>query len=162
NGWQSGRLELPERTVLTRAEFVERQMEVADSMQRLVQSIEVILEPVAAIADLVDKTGSVSDLVAACIRLLRLLEIEQWLSPQLQRRDLHEKQYGVALPWVEYEKDQQAYYQLLQLLETLTGVPQNRTPMTSEGRSDALAALLPALDNQSYQIKTEDDAGVQL
>src|SRR5207245_2744723 len=77
-------------------------------------------------------------------------------------REQGERQYGVAVPWVEYEKDQKAYYSLLGILDTLAAVPTNRLPLTPQGALDVIGALRLALDGQTYQIKTEDDAGVQV
>lgn len=160
--WQSGELELPEHTILSKDEFVARQRDLAESLERLLQSIKKILTPVAAIATLVEGATALDAIVAPCIELLELLEIDQWLTPQRQERELSERQYGVAIPWVEYEKDQKAYYKLLGVLSSLPAVPLNRLPLTSQGRPDALGALQLALESETYQIKTEDDAGVQL
>jgi ATP-dependent helicase/DNAse subunit B len=160
--WKSGDLALPEHTILSREEFVTKQCELAESLERLIESIKIILKPVAAIAALVEGAASLDELVDYCVELLRLLEIDQWLTPHRQEHEPAEKQYGVAVPWVEYEKDQKAYYKILGILNALPAVPPNRLPLTPQCRLDAIGALQLALDSETYQIKTEDDAGVQL
>jgi hypothetical protein len=160
--WSSGKLELPEQTLLSRDEFVLKQRELADSLERLVESIQIILKPVAAIASLVDGAATLDELIEPCVELLRLLDIAQWLTPHEQAREHREKQYGVAVPWVEYEKDQKAYYKLLGILRALPAISPHRLPRTPQGRLDAIGALRLALESETYQIKTEDDAGVQL
>jgi RecB family exonuclease len=160
--WSKGELELPEQTILNRDEFVSKQRELAGSLERLTQSIQTILKPVAAITNLVDGATTLDELVKPCVELLCLLDIAQWLAPHQQAREKSEKQYGVAVPWVEYEKDQKAYYRLLSILKTLPAIPPHRLPRTSQGRVDAVRALQLALESETYQIKTADDAGVQL
>jgi superfamily I DNA/RNA helicase len=160
--WASGQLALPEQTLLPREEFVAKQRDLADSLERLIESIKAILKPVIAIASLVDGATTLEELVEPCLQLLGSLKIDEWLTPRKQTWDPGEKQYEVAVPWVEYEKDQKAYYRLLAVLQTLPAMPRNRLPLTPHGRLDAVGALQLALDSETYQIKTEDDAGVQL
>jgi ATP-dependent helicase/nuclease subunit B len=160
--WDSGELELPEHTILNPDEFIDRQRDLADSLERLIGSIKDILKPVAVIADLVEGATALDAIVAPCVELLERLEIDQWLTPRRQEPEPGERQYGVAIPWVEFEKDQKAYYKLLEVLNTLPAVPLNRLPLTPQERPDAIGALQLALESETYQIKTEDDAGVQL
>src|SRR5260370_12392284 len=160
--WNSGDLDLPEHTLLTRQEFVARQREVAASLERLIESIKGILKPGAVIASLVGGATPLEELVGPCVQFLRALKIDQWLTPHRQQPEQAERQYGVAVPWVEYEKDQQAYYKLLEILKTLPAIARNRLPLTQQGRLDAIGALQLVLDSETYQIKTEDDVGVQL
>jgi PD-(D/E)XK nuclease superfamily/Exodeoxyribonuclease V, gamma subunit len=160
--WASGELELPEQTLLSLEEFVAKQRDLADSLERLIASIKVILQPLAAIAALLDGATTLDELTRPCLQLLGLLQIDKWLTPRKQEREPGERQYEVAIPWVEYEKDQKAYSRLLGILQALPAIPIHRLPLTSNGRLDAVAALQLALDSETYQIKTEDDAGVQL
>jgi RecB family exonuclease len=160
--WKSGELDLPEQIILSREEFLAKQGELAHSLEQLIESIKGVLKPVAAIAAMVGGAASLEAVVASCVELLRLLEIDQWLTPHRQEREHGERQYGVAVPWVEYEKDQKAYYKLVGILQALPAVPRNRLPLTPQGQPDVLGALRLALDSETYQIKTEDDAGVQL
>jgi RecB family exonuclease len=151
--WQSGELDLPERVILPREEYVEKQSELANDLEQLTASIQTMLGPVAALERSV--SGPLAALVEACTELLDRVEIAGWLTPPRQGTE-------PAVPWVEYEKDQQAYYKLLSILKTLSTMPESRLPLTADKRPDALAALSLALDGDTYQIKTADDAGVQL
>jgi RecB family exonuclease len=159
---KNGELELPERVILTREEYVEKQIALADGMEALVASIKAILEPVADLNEILNKGGTLEHLVAVCVRLLGLLNTDKWLEPKWPRQQRGESWADPAVPWVEYEKDQQAYYKLLNILQTLPGLPENRLPLTASGQSDALGILHLALASETYQIKTADDAGVQL
>jgi RecB family exonuclease len=151
--WQSGELDLPERVIVPREEFVEKQRELANGLEQLTTSVQSVLGPVAALERSV--SGPLAALVEACTELLDRVEIAGWLSAPGPVGE-------PAVPWVEYEKDQQAYYKLLSILRMLSTMPQSRLPLNGDKRSDALAALCLALDGETYQIKTADDAGVQL
>jgi RecB family exonuclease len=159
--WEAGTLPLPEETSLERESFLARHLEQLEALEQLVESLQVILRPVAkleqALGD-VAPTKPLAALVTACVEILQSVEIEQWLSPHSVPH--HPEQ--PAVPWVELEKDQQSYFKLLALLSELAVQPSEQLPLSSEGRPDLLAAFVLALDNDSYQIKTEDDAGVQL
>jgi ATP-dependent helicase/DNAse subunit B len=162
--WRSGRLDLPERTTLTQKEFVATQEEMAASLERLIASIEGILKVVESIEQAFEnppKERPLADLVRAMLELLGDLKIDEWLTPPSGRE-------GPVL-WVEYEKDQNAYLKLLDILESLKDIPADRLPKrpgdpggVSLRVPDVLSALELSLDGETYQIKTEDDAGVQV
>jgi hypothetical protein len=160
-GWAAGRLELPERVVLPREEYIEKQRQRLDEWRKLVASLEAALAPVQQLAELLrppaDKSASVRDLVSACLKLVQGYGIERWLCPPKS-----DPESGLpALPWVEYEKDQQAYAKLLLVLQALAEIPEKHLVDNVNQRPDLLAALQLALDGETYQIRTEDDAGVQ-
>jgi RecB family exonuclease/superfamily I DNA/RNA helicase len=162
-GYRDGSLPLPERVAIPLEEYVERQTELADGLEELIDSIHGVLRPVVALEEALAPASSqpvngadrMRALVRACVQLLDTLDIADWLTPPNPAGDR-------CVPWVEYEKDQQAYYKLLDILHTLTTVPADRLPLTADKLPDALAALCLALDAETYQIKTEDDAGVQV
>lgn len=159
--WFSGAEALPERDRHRPQEFLDRRKEAADSLERLVASIEHVLEPVAAIEKLLaepPERHALRELVRRIGNLLRLLAIETWLQPP----GLPSSTTTQPVPWVEYEKDQQAYFKLLSVLQSLAETPDARLPVRADGRPDVRMALSLALDGESYQIKTEDDAGVQI
>jgi ATP-dependent helicase/DNAse subunit B len=163
DGWQSSRLDLPERTALSREEFVAHKIELAASLDRLIKSIEEVLKPIEAMARAI-AVPSGDKFLAGVIQVMQefldLLKVHQWLSPT-------EKGEGSVL-WVEYEKDQNAYLKLLNILDSLKDIPAQKLPKrlaepgVSAGSLDVLAALQLALDGETYQIRTEDDAGVQI
>jgi ATP-dependent helicase/DNAse subunit B len=163
-GWNSGRLDLPERTTLSREEYVAKQTDFATSLEGLIASIQSILKPIEAMERVIENSTEerpLAALVEEVERLLGLLEIDRWLKPPSSRE-------GPVL-WVEYEKDQNAYLKLLNILESLKDVSVGRLPRRHSNasgvnpeRPDVLAALRLALDGETYQIKTEDDAGVQI
>jgi ATP-dependent helicase/DNAse subunit B len=131
-GWRSGRLDLPERTALSREEYVAHKTELAASLQRLVESIEKILKPIDAMARAMAASSGdkpLADLIHVMKEFLDLLEVNQWLSPRISSSDRSETNGASAQPaethsregpvlWVEYEKDQNAYLKLLNILET--------------------------------------------
>jgi hypothetical protein len=220
-GWKTDRLDLPERVVVSREEYVQRQTERVESLERLIGSVQAILAPVAALDRMMAAGGMPSppsttgkdkprrsggesmapiqlpmrELIGPLVELLRLLEVGKWLtppgpltldpsgarrgspdpadsldrmSPMLQGRPAVASGAGSGDPrtaqvlWVEYEKDQQAYFKLLSILETLKDLPAERLPLGSDHKPVPLRALELALDGETYQIKTEDDAGVQV
>jgi hypothetical protein len=186
-GWRSGRLDLPERTTLSRDEFVAKQVELAAELSRLITSIESVLTPVDAMSRAMESPSEekpLGNLIDAMGELLGLLEIDRWLTPPrpvaLEKSSLSNSDSAGASPsragpsegpvlWVEYEKDQNAYLKLLAILENLKEVPARRLPKRGSEPGginppgpDVLAALRLALDGETYQIKTEDDAGVQI
>jgi ATP-dependent helicase/DNAse subunit B len=167
DAWQAGTLELPERNTLSLEDFVAKQGDLAASLQRLIESVEVILNPIKALARAIEDPPSekpLGELVQALLQLLDELKIDEWLRPQLSdlnTRDTSPRASGPVL-WVEYEKDQNAYLKLLNILENLRDLPASQLPKRNDGRPDVLGALELALDGETYQIKTEDDAGVQV
>jgi hypothetical protein len=186
-GWRSGRLDLPERTTLSGEEFVAKQVELAAELSRLITSIESILTPIDVMSKAMEnpfEEKPLGNLILAMEELLGLLEIDRWLTPPrpvaLEKSSLSNSDSAGASPsragpsegpvlWVEYEKDQNAYLKLLAILENLKEVPARRLPKRggepggiSPPGPDVLAALRLALDGETYQIKTEDDAGVQV
>lgn len=163
-GWLAGTLDLPERIFLDRDEFLASQQEALAELDRLVTSALDILRPVAQIEQALqmasNKAAPFGDLLEACLELLRKVEIDQWLAPPATEGDAAPAE--TAVPWVEYEKDQQAYQQWLAIATTLAAMPAQRLPLHPQGRPDLLGALYLALDSETYQIHTPDDAGVQV
>jgi hypothetical protein len=153
---------LPDGLSLTREEFVAKQRHRTESFQRLIGSIRTVLAPVAALdhslASPADSSKPLRGLVQLCGELLRTVKINTWVAPFYSVTQPGEP----AIPWQELEKDQQAYHKILGILESLQDIPTNRLPLNSNKRPDALTAFLLALDAESYQIRTEDDAGVQV
>jgi len=177
-GWRLDRLDLPERTALSREEYIAKQTELAASLERLLASIERILGPIEDMERAFENPSPekpLRDLIQVIEGMLDLLGIDEWLRPKVETSAvLRTAAKPSAVPegpvlWVEYEKDQNAYLKLLNILETLRDVPASRIPKrsgepgrVSAGSPDVLAALRLALDGETYQIKTEDDAGVQV
>src|SRR5262249_1556081 len=97
-------------------------------------------------------------------KLLEFLEIEKWLTPPpFPNGSSGTRSFEGPVLWVEYEKDQNAYLKLRNILEGLKDLPAKQLPKLGDAASpDAMAALRLALDGETYQIKTEDDAGVQI
>jgi ATP-dependent helicase/DNAse subunit B len=178
-GWRSGRLDLPERTALSREEYVANKTELAASLQRLIESIENILTPIDVMARAIAGSSgdkSLAGLIQVMKEFLDLLKVHRWLSPLASNEKSEtsgtipgpiESNQGPVL-WVEYEKDQNAYRKLLNILDSLKDVPVAKLPKLPAESSarpeslDVLAALRLALDGETYQIRTEDDAGVQI
>jgi RecB family exonuclease len=157
DGWQSGRLELPERAT-KKADFLAGQQKRLDGLTELVQSLEVILRPVTGIEKVVRTraTGSsLGELVDAVVELFDSVEIHKWLEPPANAAE-------GDIVWVEYEKDQRAYYKLLEILDDLKQIPADCLAPGDQGRPDLLACLELALSGETYQIKTDDDAGIQI
>ena len=135
---------------------------LADGFQSLVASIRHVLGPVAALDQFLASSSEhgepLRSLVHICGDLLRAVKINTWLAvfdPTTQDEEPH-------IPWIELEKDQQAYYKVLGILESLQALPGNRIPLNLQEQPDALTALLLALDAETYQVKSQDDAGVQV
>lgn len=166
--WTSGAEDVPERHRDNRQEYLARKKESAASLARLVESIEIVLQPVAAIEQLLDdppQKDALRELVKRVGDLFRLLAIDTWLQPPFFQSAICNPPSAIPVqpvPWVEYEKDQQAYFKLLSVLQSLAATPYARLPLRADGRPDLRMALLLGLEGESYQIKTEDDAGVQI
>jgi ATP-dependent helicase/DNAse subunit B len=187
-GWRSGRLDLPERTALSREEYVAHKTELAAGLERLIESIERILKPIDAIARAIAGSSQekpLSDLIQVMKTFLDELKVYGWLSPRASEEEVESNEESAVVRtaakqseselregpvlWVEYEKDQNAYRELLNILESLKNIPTAKLPQragepggVSPRSPDVLAALRLALDGETYQIKTEDDAGVQI
>lgn len=155
--WQEG-APLPEHNRMPRGSFIDKERTEIEQLSQLTCAIKGVLDPVAKLeATSVDCRDSLKPLVDDCVRLLETLEMERWLTPPPLRIG-----EAPAVLWVEYEKDQQAYSRLLSLLKLLADQPARRLPHLPDGRLDARLALLSAMRQESYQIATEDDAGVQV
>ncbi|MGE3807016.1 MAG: PD-(D/E)XK nuclease family protein [Gemmataceae bacterium] len=166
--WLAGG-ELPEGTARSREQHIASTRELRDSLVELLASLQGVLEPVAQLEAALHDTASaapLSEFTRACVAFLDALEIDSWLAPP--RRDPeqlpetpHPLSASPAVPWVEFEKDQQAYFKLVAILRSLAGLPGTRVPAPG-GLPAKLALLQIALSGETYQIRTEDDAGVQL
>jgi ATP-dependent helicase/DNAse subunit B len=149
-GWRTGRLELPVRTTLVHPEDVAKQTVLAGILERLIASSERILGPIDAMEGAFANPSEdkpLRGLIRVVQELLVLLEVDQWLTPKLEASAvLRTAAKPSGMPegpvlWVEYEKDQNAYLKLLNILESLQDVPASRIPKRSDGRPDVLAAL---------------------
>jgi RecB family exonuclease len=109
-----------------------------------------------------DVSDGLRPFILAAVLLLERLKIHEWLTPAVSAPRATNDPLYEAVPLVEYEKDQQAYFKLLSVLEGLAASPPDRLPCDGGARPDVQAALEIALAAESYQIKTEDDAGVQI
>ncbi len=187
-GWRSGRLDLPERTALSCEEYVAHKTELAASLERLIESIENILKSIDSMARAISGSSGdkpLASLVQAMKEFLDQLRVNRWLSPGTSDEKVESSDASAVLRtapksseselrespvlWVEYEKDQNAYLKLLNILESLKNIPPEKLPKqpgepggVSPRSPDVLAVLRLALDGETYQIKTEDDAGVQI
>jgi hypothetical protein len=158
--WESDE-PLPSYVTSSREEYVADEQEKLASLRALIASLANALQPVARMEQVLaqgDEQDAMRQLLDCCCELLRFVGIADRLSASEAAIDCGRH----GLPWVEYEKDQQAYAKLLALLQKLALMPTERLPTDRQGHRDPLGALLLALENESYQIKTEDDAGVQV
>ncbi|MBY0525746.1 MAG: PD-(D/E)XK nuclease family protein [Gemmataceae bacterium] len=150
---QSGDEPMPDG--VNRDQFIERQVERVGSQERLIASLLQVLEPVAVLDRLLHAPaakGTMKAVVAAAVELFGVLRMDDWLTPP----------QGInAVPWVEYQADQQAYHRLQDVLQRLASLPEDRLPLTAQKRFD-IAALSLALSSETYEIAVADDAGVQV
>lgn len=164
-GWREGTWEIPETISQTADEYADEQEAILNETRQLVESIAKLLTPVAQLERAVTapkKECELSDLAEACRGLLDHLQIEAWLEPPEFTAASENAEIGYPTPWVEYEKDQQAYRQLSAIIDRLKTLPRDRLPVGRAGVVDAMQTLGLLFDSESYQIRTEDDAGVQL
>lgn len=164
-GWREGTWEIPETISQSPDEYADEQEAILNETRQLVESIAKLFAPVAHLeraATSPKKESELSDLAEACRGLLEHLQIEDWLEPPEFSAGTENAEIGYPTPWVEYEKDQQAYRQLSAIIDRLKTLPRDRLPIGRAGVVDAMQTLSLLLDSESYQIRTEDDAGVQL
>lgn len=165
--WANGTLELPDRGALgSREEFVDRQRKLAESLRGLIGSIKTVLAPVAAMDRLLtsppEGRAPLQRLVRACLDLLHTLRVESWLKPPLPAAEPGAAPAEPAVPWEEYAKDQQSYARLVEVLQVVARLPASRLPLNPQKRPDGFTALNLALENQTYQVESVEDAGVQV
>jgi ATP-dependent helicase/DNAse subunit B len=131
--------------------------EAFEQTTRLVGSLERALASVVALErSLAEPANEADQFLGACVELLHNAGMAEWLTPPA---DLVT---GDSALWMEYHKDQQAYVRLLALWRTLAEIPAGELPKTANGRTDWMSVATLALANETYQIRTEDDAGVQV
>src|SRR5262245_60813182 len=116
--WSSGQEPLPERHRDRAQQYLETRKVAAAEQSRLIESIERILLPVSAIEEILANPpaqGGARELVRRIGDLFRTLAIENWLQPPPVKSASRDRQVIAQepVPWVEYEKDQQAYFKLL-------------------------------------------------
>jgi RecB family exonuclease/superfamily I DNA/RNA helicase len=129
--------------------------EALDQTTRLIESLEQALAPVRALEQSLVARGG-TNFLNACIELLEATGMAEWLGAPVARADRDEPLLA------ELHKDQQAYAQLLSLLRTLATIPAAELPKLADGHTDWLRVANLALANEAYQIRTVDDAGVQV
>jgi RecB family exonuclease len=131
--------------------------EALEQSTQLVHSLDRVLAPVAALEGALASPKNKGDgFLAACIDLLQSAGMNEWLRPPSRSASA-----DPAL-WAEYEKDQQAYACLLALWQTLAAIPAEELPKLPDGQTDWMRVATLALANETYQIRTDDDAGVQV
>ncbi len=130
-------------------------------------------------------------LVRACFDLLQTLRVDLWLRPpsagggcqplsggrellsggreppEHAPQGAHAPRSGGPHPPLagleaEYAKDQQAYARLLEVLHAVERLPEARLPLNPQKRPDGFITLSLALENQTYQVASIADAGVQV
>jgi ATP-dependent helicase/DNAse subunit B len=142
----------PEHLAGDRDQHLGRLREAADGLDALIASLETILQPVAALDQLMHAPTRVrlASVVDAVIDLLNELRVLEWM--------------GVTptpgISWREYHADQRAYECLLEVLQALAALPGERVPLTAGKRPDVVAALRLALEAETFTVADED--GVQL
>jgi PD-(D/E)XK nuclease superfamily/Exodeoxyribonuclease V, gamma subunit len=129
--------------------------EALDRSTRLVQSLEAMLSPVVALERALGAGAAATEFLAACARMFETARLDDWLTPRPGALN------DPAL-WVEYEKDQRAFEHLETVLQKLAEIAPEELPRTADDRLDWPATLELALASESFQIRTEDDAGVQV
>ena len=128
-----------------------------DQSSRLVESLEQVLAPVVALERSLEKPAEgAGSFLASCIELLHTAGMDKWLTPS------NDLATGDRALWMEYHKDQQAYNRLLTLWRTLATIPKDELPWLPNGHTNWMSVATLALANETYQIRTVDDAGVQV
>jgi ATP-dependent helicase/DNAse subunit B len=131
--------------------------EALDQSTKLVDSLEQVLAPVVALERSLEKPADgAGSFLVSCIELLDTADMAKWLTPP---DDLPTADRAL---WMEYHKDQQAYNRLLTLWRTLATIPKDELPRLTNGHTDWMSVAALALANETYQIRTDDDAGVQV
>jgi ATP-dependent helicase/DNAse subunit B len=130
------------------------EQEALEQTTRLVQSLQMALEPVRAIEESLHAPAGSRGFLTACIDLLHATGVAEWLTPPAGDRD--------EPLLAELHKDQQAYEHLLDLWRRLAAMPTAELPQLAEGHTDWLGVAHMALANETYQIHGVDDAGVQI
>ena len=163
--WREGEVAIPDFADEAPEEFLAEESERAESIDELVALVDKVLACVDRLETALDErnpTGEPTTLVEladAALGLLASLGIEQWLTPP-DGESITE--IGDPVPWVELEKDQRAFAKLLDVMRQLAALPAERAPTDADGKIDRRLALRLALESETYQIRTEDDAGVQV
>jgi RecB family exonuclease len=140
-----------------RVESSANNREALEQSTSLVDSLENVLSSVVALErSLAAPTKGSDGFLGACVDLLHSVGMAEWLTPP---SDL---ETGDKALWMEYHKDQQAYVRLLALWRTLAAIPLGELPKSPDGHTDWMSVATLALANETYQIRTEDDAGVQV
>ncbi|CAN5203517.1 hypothetical protein BH10PLA2_BH10PLA2_06420 [soil metagenome] len=135
---------------------MDAEREALDQSTRLITSLEQALAPVQALEQSLVEHGG-ADFLTACIDLLEATNMAKWLdAAAVGGVDRDEPLLA------ELHKDQQAYAQLLALWQTLASIPAAEFPKLADGHTDWLRVANLALANEAYQIRTVDDAGVQV
>ncbi len=97
---------------------------------------------------------SLAEAVNHLITYLSELLLGNWISPGHNTK--------LSLPGVVWQADQLAWQRIVSVFRELVRLPQNILPLGRQGKSDPMGLLLMVLAGESYQIKTEDDEGVQV
>lgn len=162
--WRSGEAELPRGVNFDRDEFLDGQADAARGLRQLIDSVRPVLAPVdeldAALAAPRDDPTLQSS-VDVLAKLLATLRIDEWLVPGSAGQASTDAG-GPPVPGPEWEKDQQAYGKLVGLFDSLRPVAPDRLPLRPANADDVLRTWRLVLDAETYQVRAEDDAGIQV
>lgn len=106
------------------------------------------------LAELAQPSDSISKTVENLSNYLNHIQLERWLSPGAKTCE--------AVDLAVMQADQLAWLKIRTVLGDLAGVPDAVLPSNRSGRRDHLNLISMILETENYQIKTEDDEGVQV
>ncbi len=120
----------------------------------LVLLVAKIRQILGTLRPLAQGEGTLSDVVDHLLSYLSELLLGNWLSPGHNQK--------MDLPSRVWQADQLAWQKIAAVFRELARLPQNILPLGRLGKPDPLGLVLMVLANEPYQIKTEDDEGVQV
>ena len=133
---------------------LEEKQRFNDSKTRRAQLLDRVAEIHAPLELLAQYSGSLTETVRHLTRYLNDLDLANWLSP------IKGMCNGVDPSVIQ--ADQLAWKKIKKILGELTTIPEGLLPHNRSGDPDSLNIIAMVLEAENYQIKTEDDEGVQV
>lgn len=118
------------------------------------QGLEKVKEALALLAPLAKTGDSMEDCLASLGALMARLHLPRRYSPGEKGLE--------GIPPEVWQDEQLAWEKLKAVLNRLRDIPEDALPRNRLGEFDPLQVVKLALESESYQIKTEDDEGVQI
>lgn len=103
---------------------------------------------------LAQNSGSLAETVNHLSRYLNELDLASWLSPA--------KGMCHGVDPAVIQADQLAWKKIRKILTELAQIPEDHLPRNRSGKPDSLNLISMVLEAENYQIKTEDDEGIQV